>query len=79
MYWLRGKARGIRYKLVAGTGLVENGIGRAVWRDFLPGALEKGYVAAPSPLVVGKGLEYVQAGLDLLRKGVSAKKVVVSL
>ena len=79
LYWLISKARGIRYKLVAGDELVNNGIGRAIYQDFLPLALKGTYVAAPSPQIVGKGLEHVQAGLDLLRKGVSAKKVVVSL
>ena len=72
--------RGIGYKLVAGDELVDNGIGRAIYQDFLPVALQRGeFVAAPDPLIVGKGLEYVQAGLDMMRKGVSAKKVVVSL
>jgi len=79
LYWLRSKARGIRYKLVVGDALIDNGIGRAIYQDFLPEALKGTFVAAPSPHVVGKGLEYIQVGLDLLRKGVSAKKVVVSL
>ncbi len=35
--------------------------------------------AAPEPLVIGKGLEHVQAGFDAQKKGVSARKVVVSL
>ncbi len=47
--------------------------------EFLPKALESGYIAAPEPLVVGKGLEYVQRGFDIQRQGVSAKKVVISL
>jgi hypothetical protein len=51
-----------------------------VYEDFLPYALTDGsFVAAPEPVVVGKGLEFVQAGLDLQKKGVSAKKVVISL
>jgi hypothetical protein len=79
LYWLRSKARGIRYKLVVGDNLVDNGIGRAIYQDFLPTALKSTYIAAPSPHVIGKGLEHVQTGLDFLRKGVSAKKVVVSL
>jgi hypothetical protein len=80
LYWVRSKVRGIGYKLVVGDELVDNGIGRAIYRDFLPVALQRGtFVAAPDPLVVGKGLEYVQEGLDLMRKGVSAKKIVVSL
>jgi hypothetical protein len=79
LYWVKSKTRGIRYKLVVGDDLVDNGIGRAIYQDFLPIALKGTYIAAPSPHIVGKGLEYVQAGIDFLRKGVSAKKVVVSL
>jgi hypothetical protein len=46
----------------------------------LPAALAKGkYVAAPEPQVVGKGLEDVQEAFDVNKRGVSAKKVVVSL
>jgi len=55
-------------------------VGKAVFENFLPKALEEGkYVAAPEPLVIGKGLELVQEAFEVLKKGVSAKKVVVSL
>lgn len=54
--------------------------GLSIYRDFLPQALAEGkYAAAPEPLVVGKGLEYVQEGIDLNKRGVTARKVVVSL
>ena len=33
----------------------------------------------PEPMVVGQGLESIQLGLDTLRKGVSAAKIVVRL
>jgi len=33
----------------------------------------------PDPIVIGEGLESIQAGLDMLRKGVSATKIVVRL
>lgn len=33
----------------------------------------------PDPVVVGHGLEHVQTGMDTLKKGVSAAKVVVEL
>lgn len=55
-------------------------LGLAIYENFLPQALADGkYLAAPEPLVVGRGLESIQQGMDLLSKGVSAKKVVVSL
>lgn len=55
-------------------------VGDAVWRKFIPEALASGqFKAKPDPLVVGKGLEKVQEGLDKQQAGVSAKKVVISL
>jgi hypothetical protein len=47
---------------------------------FLPKALKNGtFVASPEPFVVGKGLEAIQEAFSIQEKGVSAKKVVVSL
>ena len=54
--------------------------GKAIYKEFLPKALETGsFVPAPEPLVAGKELERVQEAVDLQQKGVSARKVVVSL
>ncbi|KAH6854709.1 chaperonin 10-like protein [Chaetomium sp. MPI-CAGE-AT-0009] len=51
-----------------------------IWKDFMPRALEEGqFVAAPGPLVAGKGLEKIQEAMDLQMQGASAQKVVVSL
>lgn len=51
-----------------------------IWENFLTPALESGLVKClPEPMVIGKGLESVQKGLDENKKGVSAKKVVVDL
>ena len=78
--WVKSKTRGIRTSFIFGSTLLYNEVGKAVYVDFLPRALAEGaYVAAPEPQVVGKGLEYIQAGYDLQKKGMSAKKVVVSL
>lgn len=33
----------------------------------------------PNPIIVGEGLESIQLGLDMVRKGVSAAKIVVRL
>ena len=78
--WYKSKTRNIRTKFIFGDTLTDNGVGKAVYVDFLPKALAEGaYIAAPDPLVVGKGLEHIQAGFDLQKKGVSAKKLVVSL
>ena len=51
-----------------------------IYRDFLPEALANGiFRATPEPLVVGAGLETIQEALNIQKKGVSAKKIVVSL
>ena len=50
------------------------------WRDHITPALETGKLQClPDPLVVGKGLENLQDAFDVQKKGVSAKKIVVSL
>ena len=78
--WVKSKTRGIRTNFIFGSSLLYNEVGKAIYVDFLPRALAEGrYIAAPDPLVVGKGLEKIQAGFDVQKKGVSAKKVVISL
>ncbi|KAK1765981.1 polyketide synthase [Phialemonium atrogriseum] len=78
--WFKAKTNGVRTKFVFGSTLMNNEVGRVVYQDFLPEALARGnYVAAPEPLVVGNGLEFAQEALDVQKKGVSAKKVVVTL
>ena len=59
---------------------MDNEVREAIYGNFLPKALKEGkYVCAPEPMVVGKGLESVQEALDVQKKGVSARKVVVTL
>jgi len=72
--------RGIGYKFILGGNVLQKEVGPAIWVDFLPEVLaERTLVAAPEPEIVGKGLEHIQTAMDLLKKGVSAKKLVVSL
>ena len=78
--FLKSRARGIGTKFIFGTTLMDNEVSRIIYGDFLPQAMAQGrYVAAPDPQIVGSGLGDVQAGLDAQRKGVSAKKVVITL
>jgi NADPH:quinone reductase-like Zn-dependent oxidoreductase len=59
---------------------ISSEVSKVIFEDFLPKALAEGkYVAAPAPMVVGKGLESIQEAFKIQQKGVSAKKVVVSL
>lgn len=71
---------GVKTKCIYGLDLKDNEVGRAVYEDYLPAALAEGkFVPAPDPLVVGKGLDAIQAGLKALKKGVSARKIVITL
>lgn len=77
---MKARRRNIRTKFIFGDSLADNEVGPMLYRDFLPKALAAGtYVAAPEPLVVGHGLEAVQAAFDAQREGVSARKIVVTL
>ena len=59
---------------------ISSEVGKVIFENFLPQALAEGkYVAAPAPMVVGKGLESIQEAFKIQQKGVSAKKIVVSL
>ena len=52
----------------------------AVWSDWLTVALGNGTLKPkPDAFVVGKGLEKIQEAVDLMGKGVSARKLVVEL
>ena len=78
--WIKSTLKGIPAKFFIGDMLQYNEVRRLVYEDFLPQALAKGqYMAAPEPLLVGQGLEFIQAAFDVQKAGVSAKKVVVTL
>lgn len=52
----------------------------AVCHGYLADALAEGsFVPLPEPDIVGEGLEAIQGAIDTLRKGVSKKKIVVTL
>ena len=77
---MKSRVRGIRTKYIFGNSLMDNEVSKIIYEDFLPNALvENRYVAAPEPYIIGSGLECIQAAMDAQKKGVSAKKVVVSL
>lgn len=77
---VRARSRRIRVRFVWGSTLMGNEVGPMLWERFLPGALADGsFVPSPEPLVVGRGLASIQTGFDVLRRGVSAQKVVVLL
>ncbi|MFC4244188.1 zinc-binding alcohol dehydrogenase family protein [Gryllotalpicola reticulitermitis] len=77
----RGAKRlGVQVSGIWGGTLKDNEVGPAVFVDLLPAALATGaYRSAPDAEVVGHGLDAIPAGLKQLRRGVSAKKLVVTL
>lgn len=78
--WLRGKTAGCSHKAVFSSNIIHDEVSSKIWNEFLGAALEKGqYKAVPEAQIVGSGLESIQAGLDLLKKGVSYKKLVIKL
>ena len=74
------RSRGVAIKYIFGTTLKTNEVSTAIYRDFLPSALaERRYIAAPTPTVIGHGVEEIQRAMDTQLNGVSAAKVVVTL
>lgn len=72
--------KGFKHANIFGLSLKDDEVGDAIFKDFLPQALQQGkYKAVPQAEIVGDGLESLQKGIDILRGGVSAKKLVVTL
>lgn len=76
----KARLAGITTRAIFGSSLMDNEVGDRLFADFLPRALaERRYCAVPEPMIVGHGLEQIQGAIDLMRRGVSAKKLVISL
>ncbi|KAL1865504.1 hypothetical protein Daus18300_007149 [Diaporthe australafricana] len=74
--------KGVEVVRIGAANLVtrEPEVARAIWGEYVPAALEAGtLVPRPRELVVGRGLYFVQNGLDTNKAGVSAAKVVITL
>ncbi|KAI5248480.1 zinc-binding dehydrogenase [Aureobasidium subglaciale] len=77
---LKGLSKGVKYKFVWSTEVMVNKLGSEMFEKFLPVALsERSFVPAPEPQVIGKGLEVIEQAFEVAKKGVSARKIVVSL
>lgn len=51
-----------------------------IWTEYLPAALASGrLLCKPEPMVFEGGLEKLQDAVNLHKKGVSAKKIVVKI
>jgi len=66
--------------VTAGMIFAVNEVATPVWKDYVTPALHaRKLKCLPPPVVVGKGLEYIQEALNKLKAGVSATKLVVEL
>lgn len=72
---------GVTASPVFGANLTLDGpLAQAIWAGYLEPALAQGrFSAEPKPHVVGHGLDKIQEGMDMQRKGISAVKLVVKL
>lgn len=72
--------KGVKVEFIWGSDLYDGPVAEAVYGSFLPSALEqRSFVPAPEPQVIGHGLDKIQEAFDVGRKGVSAKKLVVTV
>jgi len=77
---IKTRMKGISWKMVNVDQIASNGIGKTVYTDYLPRALQEGsYVAAPKPEIVDRGLESIQTAYTRQEQGISGGKVVVSV
>jgi len=68
------------YAIIEKMGMVEGGSGLRDLMVAFEGLLERKEIGMPLKVdVVGQGLESIEQGLDRLKKGVSATKLVVTL
>jgi NADPH:quinone reductase-like Zn-dependent oxidoreductase len=77
---LLARAHGMQVSSIWGGTPVHSPVGPAIFGEFLPAALADGrFRPAPDPVCVGVGLQRLPAALDVLRGGVSAAKIVVTI
>lgn len=64
----------------SGTSMEHTGVTEPLFAEWIYPALEQGTLKClPKPKIVGKGLEACQAGVDEMRRGVSATKLVIEM
>jgi len=71
-----------RTKVIMASRIIQGDpeVAKAIFRDFLPNALNKGVVKpAPPAHVIGKGLDKIQSGIDKVKNGVTGQKMVVEI
>lgn len=70
----------VRASFIWGSAIATSPVGVAVWRSYLPEALNAGtHQLYPDAHIVAGGLSAIQGALDTVRGGISSKKLVVTL
>lgn len=79
LFSTEGVPSGVTAEMIHANWIKDTPLAEAIYGSFLPAALADGrYKCEPKPLVIGKGLEAVQAAFDVSKKGtVSCQKLVV--
>lgn len=77
---VRSRTRGIGASFIWGSAIATSPVGPAVWGGYLPAALASGsHHLYPEAHIAGHGLPAIQGAIDTLRRGVSARKLVVTV
>jgi len=77
---LKFKMKHIDKKFIFDSNLMVNKVSCAIYKDFLLTALTQDkYIAVSELHVVRKGLEHLQKAMNMNKKSVFTKKIVVSL
>lgn len=77
---LRGLVNGVSSAFVDIEPTIVNGVAKYIFTEYLPKALESGsIIPAPEVQIVGEGFDKIQEAMDTLIRGVSAKKLIVTL
>ena len=73
-------SEGVEVRTVIASTTAYSDVGPHIWGKFITPALESArFQCKPDPMVVGHGLEAIQAAMNTQKEGVSAKKIVVTL
>lgn len=77
---VKSKIWNIHAKNIYGSSIKNNEVSKAIYVDFLPAALKnRTYAAVPKAEIVGTGLDSIELAMNMQRRGVTSKKIVVTL
>jgi hypothetical protein len=69
----------IKFIMIVGLADPESCVVQVFTNFLVPALVKKHFVPAPEPHFVGRGLAKINGALELNRRGLSAKNIVISL